>query len=413
MKRIAYLAPEIPALSATFVYNEILTLQERGYEIVPISVHVPATAALEFRVETLRARTHYLYRKGLLDFLAAALFQFWSVPRRFSRTLCGVLRDGYSVKFARTRMGLFYRFLAACRVACIVREENVGHLHAHFAHVPTDIAMYAASMAGIPFSFTAHANDLFERKWLLREKIMRSRFSITISEFNRNFMIGQGGDPGKIHVIHCGIDSTRFSPAPRRSPEPPYVIGSLGRMVEKKGFDILLKAASVLKKNGVDFRLIIAGNGPLEQKLRGSAEGLGLVDFVEFPGGIDHEQVPAWLHTLDLFVLSCQQDANGDIDGIPVVLMEAMASGVPVVSTQISGIPELIEHKKEGLLVTSCKPAELAQAITQLLLDDELRLACATNGTLKVKRLFEEKTNISMITKLISGENSFLSSLKC
>jgi len=188
----------------------------------------------------------------------------------------------------------------------------------------------------------AYLNDLFQRSWLLTEKIQRSKFAITISEFNRKFMIEQGSNPKKIHVIHCGIDSGRFFPLSRKKHKTPHVIGSLGRMVEKKGFDILLKAAESLKKDGLKFRLIIAGGGPLEQNLLAYTKKLGLLSVVEFPGPIANAKVADWLKSLDLFVLPCKKDFNGDMDGVPLVLMEVMACGIPVISSNVSGIPELI-----------------------------------------------------------------------
>lgn len=406
MNRLAYLAPEIPALSATFVYNEILALQERGYDIIPISVHVPTVSVRENRVEILRLTTHYLYRKGLTDFILAALSLLRTAPRAFFRTIHIVFSDAATVGlYSRTGQGLLYRFLAACRVACILRQESCSHLHAHFAHVPTDIAMYAASLAGVSYSFTSHANDLFERCWLLSEKIARSAFVATISEFNRCVMVTRGGERSKIHVIRCGVDSARFSPAPSRHLSPPFMIGTIGRMVEKKGFDTLLHAAVLLRNNKVDFRLIIAGSGPLERELHAMAQDLGIEGCVDFPGPMANELVPTWLRTLDLFALPCQQDANGDMDGIPVVLMEAMASGIPVVSTRISGIPELIAHEFEGLLVKPRSAEALAAAITQLLFDDKLRAAFSKKGQLKIMREFEFVANIEQLINLLTRKN--------
>lgn len=401
MNRIAYLAPEIPALSATFVYNEILALQERGYQVVTLSVHAPSTAALENRVEALRVATHYLYRKGLADFIMAALSLLRETPRNFFRTIKMALRDASAVGlFSRTGLGLLYRFLVACRVSCLLREENCRHIHAHFAHIPTDIAMYAASLTGTTFSFTAHANDLFERGWLLPEKIIRSKFAATISEFNREFMVAQGGATDKIHIIRCGVDISRFSPRVINSSVPAYFIGTIGRMVEKKGFDTLIHSAAILQNNGIDFRLTIAGGGPFECDLHELARRLGLSSKVYFPGPIANENVPAWLHTLDIFVLPCQKDENGDMDGIPVVLMEAMASGIPVVSTRISGIPELISNELEGLLVEPRSPEDLAGAIARLLFNDELRNSLQEKAREKVRSEFDANINIERLNTL-------------
>lgn len=401
MDRIAYLAPEIPALSATFVYNEIIALQEKGYKITSISVHEPSVAALEHRVAALQTETHYLYREGLLSFFAANVYLLLTDPSKYSQTLCKVLRDIVLVGVCNRRgLGLVYRFLAACRTACILKKEKCRHIHAHFAHIPTDIAMYAAALAGIPFSFTAHANDLFERGWLLHEKIARSKFAATISEYNREFMASQGGNQDKIHIIRCGVDSTRFPSRVPKPPSTPYKIGVIGRMVEKKGFSTLIHAAALLQERGLDFCLIIAGGGPLDCDLRQASERLGISDKVDFLGPMVNEKVPSWLRSLDLFVLPCQKDSNGDMDGIPVVLMEAMASGIPVISTRISGIPELISHEKDGLLIEPQSPETLAGAITQLIFDGELRSSLQINGPEKIRNEFDAELNIQRLAAL-------------
>ncbi len=396
MKRcVAYLAPELPALSATFVYNEILILEEKGWSVVPFSVHVPSSPVKEKRLASITEYTCIIYAAGMSGFMRSALWLVVSSPVRFMRALKTVVGDVFRVGCCnRTGVGLLYRFLAACRVAILLKKNSCNHLHVHFAHVPADIGMYGSMLAGIPWSFTAHANDLFERGYLIPQKIARSKFAATISEFNRRYMISQGGDRNKIHIIRCGVDSRRFVALPFKPAAAPYKIGAIGRMVEKKGFDVLLRAAAILRKKGIAFQLVIAGSGPQEHELQHLSGQFGLNDVVDFPGAISHGEVPAWLRTLDLFVLPCQQDSNGDMDGIPVVLMEAMVSGVPVVSTVISGIPELIEHGREGLLVEQKAPGSLAGAMENLLLDNALRKKMRRLAIRKVRKEFDAEVNL-------------------
>jgi glycosyltransferase involved in cell wall biosynthesis len=404
MKRIAYLAPEIPALSATFVYNEILALQDHGCLVIPISVHVPSSPASGKRPQILVQHTRYLYRKGMFDFCMAALLCCGTSPVRFLRVLKTVFRDAYQIGLMnRTGIGLFYRFLAACRVATILLNNDCKHLHVHFAHVPTEIAMYASLLTGVPFSFTSHANDLFERGRLLKEKIARSHFAVTISEYNREFLVAQGGQRDKIHIVRCGVDSNKFFSVPLKKPTQPFHIGTIGRMVEKKGFDTLLQATSLLHHQGLNFRLTIAGSGPLENHLHDLAQQLNINTIVDFPGAIENDEVSAWLHTLDLFVLPCRKDSHNDMDGIPVVLMEAMLSGIPVVSTHISGIPELIANEQEGLLIPPDDPAELAQAMKRLLMDNELRYCVYQNGIHRVTTEFDTEHNTNRLLHLLQA----------
>lgn len=404
MKTIAFLAPEIPALSATFVYNEILALQGKGYTVVPISVHVPTVAAQEDRLVDLVNKTSYLYRMGIVSFLLANITCFFSSPPKYFRTLGIVFLDSLKVGlFSRTGLGLFYRFLAACRVAIILRQRCCNHLHTHFAHVPTDIAMYASLLTGVPFSFTSHANDLFERGWLLLEKVGRAKFAVTISEYNREYLVSMGCDRSSIHIVRCGVDINRFSSVTADTVFPPYRIGTIGRMVEKKGFDVLLEAAAQLRQKNISFTLSIVGSGPLENDLHLLSHTLDLDNIAEFPGAMANEDVPGWLQGLDLFVLPCQKDTNGDQDGIPVVLMEAMLSGVPVISTVISGIPELISHGKEGLLFKSMSPYELAEGMQYLLLDNKLRKQLVENAIWKVKNEFDSEVNVRRIMRLLAS----------
>ncbi len=402
MKRIAYLAPEIPAFAATFVYNEILELKKRGHIVFPISLNIPSSPLKEGPGASLSSSTIYLYEEGILRVIQSNISTFLYNPLRYLIILITAFLDcTKSNILSRKGIGILYRFFAASHVAFIIKKKKCEHVHANFAHTPTDIAMYSAMLANIPFSFTSHANDLFERGWLLPQKVSRSKFAITISNYNKKHLVSVGGLREKIHVIHCGVDTTSFSNRSNVSNSPPFIIGTLGRMVQKKGFDVLLRATSILYKKNIPFQLLIAGNGPLENSLKQLSKRLGIESVIKFIGPIAHENVPSWLKGLHLFVLPCKKDDNGDMDGIPVVLMEAMISGVPVISTKISGIPELIEHKKEGLLVEQKSPEELSSAIQFLLNNFILRQKYIANGINKVKNNFEQKKSIQMMIDLI------------
>ena len=168
MIKIAYLAPELPALSATFVYNEILGLEEKGFQIIPLSVHMPGVFAEGDQVDALKSRTCFLYRESSWEIIKANIALIFKRPFRYIKTFFMAISD--SLKMGVTShvgKGLLYRFFKASLVASILIKEKCLLIHAHFAHVPTDIAMYASNLSGIPFSFTSHANDLFERGWLL------------------------------------------------------------------------------------------------------------------------------------------------------------------------------------------------------------------------------------------------------
>lgn len=398
---IAYIAPEIPAISATFVTHEILALQQRGFTIVPISVLTPAAPAMDADALCLKSETIYLYKFGMSSFLSALMAQLYHHPVRTASALGMWLSDISNIGLlTRNAAGLTYRFLAAARLARILEKNACRHLHAHFAHVPTDIAMYAAAMAGIGFSFTSHANDLFERGWLLPEKVERSAAAVTISEFNRRFLENLGAVSDKIHVIRCGVIR---HPSPEQRPAAPSPrIGSLGRLVEKKGFEVLIQAAGILARQGRDFILEIAGSGPMQDELQQCAEREKLGSRIHFIGPIPNDRVPEWLSGLDIFVLACKPDQNGDMDGIPVVLMEAMAADIPVISTTISAVPELIHNGESGLLAKPGNANDLASRIISMLDNPELRQRCIAGGQIMTEGEFSESRNIERIVHLFS-----------
>jgi len=405
--KIAYLAPEIPALSATFVYNEILELEKRGFEIVSLSVHVPKSAATQDAVKRLGRRTRYLYRQPARVFVRANIKMLIKHPLQYVLTLLTMVSDVMQIGILnRIAVGLFYRFLVASYVAGILIKEECRHLHVHFAHIPTDLAMYASKISGVPFSFTSHANDLFERGWLLKEKVRRARFAATISRHNRQFLTNLGAQPKKIHIVHCGVDSNAFHSREIKPLDNPPGIGTLGRMVEKKGFDVLIHACETLKKRGEKFHLTIAGDGPLREDLENLVDVLGLAKKVSFPGPIPHHQVSDWLKSLDLFVLPCKTDGQGDMDGIPVVIMEAMLTGVPVISTRLSGIPELVVDGETGCLADPDDPEGLTESIAQLLTDRPLRIRLCRKATRKVQAEFDLSKNVDKLSKLFMGAMS-------
>ena len=399
--KIAYLAPEIPALSATFVYNEILELEKTGVSVVPVSVHRPGTPAEDEAVQDLVKRTHYLYETPLSGVIRDNLRMVLSHPLRFTRTFLIACTDALGMSARpRTALGIMYRFFAASTMAGILIRNRCRHIHAHFAHVPTDIAMYASSLAGIPYSFTAHANDLFERGWLLKEKARRSAFTVVISRFNKEFLVNSGAHENKIHVIHCGVDSRTFPAGRSRRRSKTLKIGTLGRMVEKKGFDTLIDAVGILSDSGRSLSITIAGDGPLLQALNEQARMIGLDGSIIFPGPISHDSVSSWLKSLDIFILPCRKDTNGDMDGIPVVLMEAMLSGIPVVSTRISGIPELIEDGVSGCLADPDDPSELAGAIERIADDPDFSKTIRKNARNKVLSDFDLVKNTKKLAEL-------------
>ncbi len=400
--KIAYLAPEVPALSATFVYNEILQLEELDTEVIPFSVHKPFSEVSNPALDKVKEKVIHIYEYSKSAVILCHLLLLIQHPIRylgaFKLLLADMLKLGL---FSRRAMGLAFRYFYAGKVAKDLMQHQCQHIHVHFAHVPTDIAMYAASFSDISFSVTAHANDLFERGWLLKEKVERAAFFATISEFNQRFLSTLGIKSDKVRIVRCGVDAEQFSQRNNFVRNQPLKLGVIGRLVEKKGIDTLVQAIKVLHYQGEKAELLIAGSGPLKDELARLVFQTGLTsNEVKFLGAIPHTQVAEFIESLDAFVLPCKQDKNGDMDGIPVVLMEAMLSGVPVISTKISGIPELVIDKETGLLVEPNNEHALAAAILTLSNDDILRENMMKHAVTKVQSEFSLQGNTKKLYAL-------------
>lgn len=401
--KIAYLAPEIPALSATFVYNEILELGKLGVEVKAFSVHRPAHIASESSLTDLKKAVFHLYEMSKGQVALDNFNMLFRHPLGYLKATTRLIGDIFSQGvISRSAFGLGYRFFYAATLAKQLKQAKIQHLHVHFAHIPTDIAMYAAPMAGIGFSVQAHANDLFERGWLLKQKVSRSAFFATISEFNQRFLENLKADPSKIKIVRCGVDQNWQPPVKQSNNNPVFTIGTVGRLVEKKGIDTLIDALSRLIKDGRHICLKIAGNGPLEAELKQQAVSLGLGEGeIQFLGALPHDEVADFISGLDIFVLPCKKDSQGDMDGIPVVLMEAMLCEVPVISTELSGIPELVMNNLSGLTVQPENAVELGQAICQLIDRPETRLRLISGAKQRVENEFLLNKNVAKLLTLI------------
>ncbi len=395
---IFYLAPEIPSASETFVFNEIAGLLKLGFEVRSFSVHrpradIPVPAELDGRVR-------YLYTGPVWRDALAGLAGLASFGRHGLRSLgllfsdmkaCGLLRSA--------AWKLVFQFLAGARLAHTLKTEGARHLHVHFADVPAQIGMYAAHLAEVPFSITAHANDIFRNGLLLDRKVARAARTLTISEHNRSVLARMGMPPEKLALVRCAVDDIAAAPARPFEHRAIYRIGTLGRLVEKKGMDVLLRALARLPTDRYGVELVIGGDGPLRGDLETLARTLGIADRVRFVGAIAHREVAGWMRDLDVFVLACKRDRHGDMDGIPVVLMEAMAQYVPVVSTRLSGIPELVIDEETGLLARPDDPAELAEQLGRLLDEPRLRQQLAERAVAHVRREFSRETNLMRLVK--------------
>jgi colanic acid/amylovoran biosynthesis glycosyltransferase len=403
---ILFIAPWLPKLSETFVYRELFGLRDSGVSVLGASVHAPELVWDEPRLQALAREVVPIYGPGPLRLLLDAALETLGHPvsaLRTGRTALGdAARAGDISGLGRVKV--LWQALAGLALARRLRGRGgVGHIHAHMAHVATTIAMYAAGQLGVGFSFTGHAADIFRDRSLLTEKLRRAAFVSCISRWHRDFYRQIVDRPDQEYpVIRCGVDVSEFAP-PRDisfevSSGPPLIL-AVGRLVPKKGFDLLLRAVADVRGQGLALSCRILGDGPERENLHKLAADLDLGDVVTFLGSRPNPEVREHLHQAAVFVLPCRTDASGDKDGIPVVLMEAMACGVCAISGDLPTIRELMEHRKSGLLVPPDDVPALANCVADLLADPNLRKTIAARGRLRIQEEFALDVNVGRLRR--------------
>ena len=372
--RIAYMLDHFPAYSQTFVLNEILALIQQGVSVL-VMARLDGRQYTGFRevvhnsIDAIKPNVIYLNE---CTAGSTKLNLFCDHLRAFSRVPGGYLR---ALLFSyRTGKSAVETFKIAPTFARLLIRRKIQHIHAHFALLASRYAMLTSLVSGIPFSFTAHAHDIFmdDVSDLIAAKCKYAKFVVTISDYNKRFLVQKYDNirSAKIRIVHCGVDPALFEMNTAQSAgKGPFRIVSVGRLVNQKGFEPLIKALDVVRNrvgNGLPFGCRLIGDGPERDRLQSLVKTLGLTDCIEFMGALDHEVVIRELTHADLFVLPCVVEPTGAADGIPVALMEAMALGVPVISTDISGIPELVKDGG-GILVPAGDVEKLAGEIEEMM----------------------------------------------
>lgn len=391
---IHYISPI--GIGSAWVGNEIAVVQRAG---IPVVLHSMRPSRQKFFssewAKDLDRRTRVIYPippLALAGSVAAAPFLFGG---RFFAALGNALFG--KRENLRCRVAGIWHFLTACHWARGLRRqmavggEPVSLIHSQWIHSGGTIGMYGAWLLGVPFSFTGHAADLFRERCALEDKVRRAESIVCISTFHRDLYKELGARDEQLHIVYCGIDLSHFVPRQRPPREGRRVrILSSGRLVEKKGFAHLVDACKILADRGVDFECVIGGDGPLEGPLREQVARLGLGDRVSLTGKpLTQEELPSFMHGGDIYTLACVWASDGDVDGLPQMLMEAMACGLPAVSTRLVGIPDLIEDGVSGLLVEPGDAAALAGALEKLIGDEHLSSSLAGAGERRVRERFE------------------------
>ena len=391
---VAVVVKGYPRLSETFIAQEILALERRGVDIVIVSLRRP-TDRFTHPIHA-EIRSPVLYLPEYLHDAPGRVLRAWKIARTLpgyhrarSMWLADLVRDRTANRVRRFGQALVFA----------AELGRARFIHAHFLHTPASVARYASAMLGIPWSFSAHAKDVWTTpEWEKREKLADARFGVTCTRVNLEHLAALAPSPDTVELVYHGLDHARFphraQERPSRDgsdPSDPVRILSVGRLVEKKGFDDLLGALSMVP-SALAWRLEIVGGGALDARLRRRAATLGIAERVRWQGSLAHDRVVECFGDADLFALASRISADGDRDGLPNVLMEAQLLGAACIATRVSAMPELIEHDVNGLLVSPRDPAALAATLERAIVDPALRsrLAAAGRRTVTARFSFEE-----------------------
>ncbi len=413
---IGYVLKGFARTSETFITNEIYLLEKLGLKLSIFSLIKLEGQKRHAVVDAIQAPVTYL--PPLSSLTEESLWQWL-------RNNFGHFSDTHSALFKARPFAYLQTLLFALKLSFKYREKQfikeflqagfiaqqalaagrIRHLHAHFAHTTTTVTMFASQLSGLPFSLTAHAKDIYLSELnpgdLLNLKLRRAQFIATCTKANEQHLRAVEPHSAPIHTIYHGLDTKQFAPL-EKVPAPKPIVLSVGRFVEKKGYTYLVEACRLLKARGLTFECHIVGGGDAEP-IKALIQQLQLTDTVIIHSAVTQEELRQIYQRATVFALACQIIESGDRDGIPNVLAEAMAMELPVVSTDISGIPEIVDHRVDGLLVPQKNAAALADAIAELLQDVPLQQRLGKAARAKICRIFDAEVTVKELYRLLQN----------
>ena len=391
MREVAYLFERFPSFGQTFCYREVAELERQGMKVQVYSIRRPANEPAQDWDRQIVDRVHYLPdEKALVAEVDAALRK---------KAVSNEVRDAVQ---QWGRQSDFLRLYQAIYIGIRMQQDGLRHVHAHFAGMAARTACWINQFFGLPFSFTAHANDVFAPRDFvvsLPKLIQNGAAIITVSDYSANDLKARfPGSAAKIHRVYNGVDFSRFHPPDPGSGTPAIV--SIGRLIEKKGFADLISACALLTSRRRGFLCEIIGEGPLEETLRAQIAIADVKGCVRLAGPRTQTQIALHLAHATIFVLPCTRDADGGMDNLPTVIMEAMAAGLPVISTPLGGIPEMVEHEVNGELVPERDPAAICGAMERLISDPERARRLGDKGRQMAREKFSIETSARQLREL-------------
>ena len=398
MNRIATIVKGYPRLSETFIAQEILGLEQRGIAQLIVSLRQPTDGQIHEVHRRIKGDVLYLPEYLQDDPQRVRQARIWAE----SQPRYELAWAAYQADLARDRSVNRRRRWGQASVLARELPADIDWLHTHYLHTPASVTRYAALLLGLGWSFSAHAKDIWTTPaWELGEKLEDAAWGVTCTGANLAYLKSLSKDSGKVRLVYHGLDFTGFPPVPVRSEGEPGTtnIVSVGRAVEKKGYADLLRALAAVRDLPWHFHHV--GGGPLGAKLKQQASTLELESKITWHGLRDRVFILELLGRSELFVLPSRTTRSGDRDGLPNVLMEAQAMAVPVLSTALPGISELVTHGENGWLVSEKNPRALAAALRLLLQDQPLRAKLGQAGATTVRARFSADPGIDAVAQLI------------
>ena len=400
--KVAYIMSRFPKLTETFILYEMLAMQQQGIQVEVYPLLREREEVMHMEAMQFVEVAHFQPFISLL-ILRANLHFLWKKPYIYLKTFWDLLRANWgSFNFFTGVIGIFPKTVL---FAYQMRADNVQHVHAHFASHPAAAGFIIHRLVGIPYSFTAHGSDLHRDRHMLREKVAEASFVAAISEYNKELIISEcrGNYREKVNVVHCGVDTEVFRARSHETPyekgENPFMILCIGTLHEVKGQVYLIKACRHLKERGLNFECHFVGDGEDRKALSERVERAGLSDMVHFHGRLTRDEIARLLLDADVLTAPSVLTSDGRREGIPVVLMEAMGSGVPVIASDLSGIPELVNDQSTGLLVPPRDAISLANALEIYLKNPNLRRRLGRAGREKVIKEFDLNKNAARLAQ--------------
>lgn len=405
--KVAYIMSRFPKITETFVLFEMLAVEQQGVQVELYPLLREKTDVMHPEARNFVERAHF---QPFISWpiIRSHLYYMTRKPGAYFGALWTSLRANLgSPRYFAGILGLFPKTV---HFAYLMSQDGVQHVHAHFASHPAAAAFIIHRLSGISYSFTGHGSDLNRDQHMLREKVADADFVVPISNYFREMIVEHCGEQyrDKVIVVHCGVDTQVFQPIDTRrsdDPDTPLAIFCVGTLHEVKGQTYLIEACRLLNERGIAFACNFIGDGPDEAALKQQAEDAGLTDKVTFHGRLTHHQVAELLQGADVLVTPSVPTSDGRREGIPVALMEAMASELPVVATAISGIPELVDDGQNGFLTPAGDAQAIADALERLAADPALRQQFAQAGRQKVMDEFDLYKNAATLVKLFSEES--------